>query len=41
MVSRVGKVEIILEQRAFLSPSQICENVNFSREIKIFANVVG
>ena len=31
----IRKVEIILEQRevAFLSPSKICENLNFSREI--------
>ena len=36
----VNKVEIILEQRevAFLSPSKICEILNFSREIQIFAN---
>ena len=35
-----GKVEIILEQRevAFLS---ICENLNFSTEIQIFANFAG
>ena len=33
-----NKVEIILEQRevGFLSPSKICENLNFSREIQIF-----
>ena len=32
------KVEIFLEQRevAFLSPSKICENLNFSTEIQIF-----
>ena len=38
-----GKVEIFLEQRevAFLSPSKICENLNFSREIQIFANFSG
>ena len=37
------KVEIFLEQRevAFLSPSKICENFNFSREIQIFANFGG
>ena len=37
------KVEIFLEQRevAFLSPSKICENLNFSTEIQIFANIVG
>ena len=37
------KVEIILEQRevAFLSPSKICENLNFSTEIQIFANFAG
>ena len=34
------KVEIILEQRqvGFLSPSKICENLNFPTEIQIFAN---
>ena len=39
----VVKVEIILEQRyvAFLSPSKICENLNFSTEIQIFANFAG
>ena len=38
-----GKVEIFLEQRevAFLSPSKICENLNFSTEIQIFANFAG
>ena len=38
-----GKVEIILEQRqvAFLSPSKICETLNFSREIQIFTNFAG
>ena len=37
------KVEMILEQRefAFLSPSNICENLNFSREIQNFANFAG
>ena len=37
------KVEIILEQRevAFLSPSKICENLNFSREIQIFEKFAG
>ena len=37
------KVEIFLEQRevAFLSPSKIWENLNFSTEIKIFANFDG
>ena len=39
----VYKVEIFLEQRevAFLSPSKICENLNFSTEIQIFANFAG
>ena len=34
------RVEIFLEQRevAFLSPSKICENLNFSTYIQIFAN---
>ena len=34
------KVEIFLEQRevVFFSPSKICENLNFSREIQIFAH---
>ena len=38
-----AKVEIVLEQRevAFLSPSKICENLNFSTEIQIFANLAG
>jgi hypothetical protein len=38
-----GKVEIFLEQRevAFLSPSKICEHLNFSTEIQIFANFAG
>ena len=38
-----SKVEIFLEQReiAFLSPSKICENLNFSTKIQIFANFVG
>ena len=37
------KVEIFLEQRevAFLSPSKICKNLNFSREIQIFKNFAG
>ena len=37
------KVEIFLEQRevAFLSPSKIRENLNFSTEIQIFANFAG
>ena len=37
------KVEIFLEQRevVFLSPSKICENLNFSTEIQIFANFAG
>ena len=37
------KVEIVLEQRevAFLSRSKICENLNFSNEIKIFTNFAG
>ena len=37
------KVEIFLEQRevAFLSPSKICKNLNFSTEIQIFANFAG
>ena len=37
------KVKIFLEQRevAFLSPSKICENLNFSTEIQIFANFAG
>ena len=37
------KVEIFLEQRevAFLSPSKICKNLNFSIEIQIFANFAG
>ena len=32
LYNMVGKVEIFLEQRevAFLSPSKICENLNFS-----------
>ena len=39
----VSKVEKFLEQRevAFLSPSKICENLNFSTEIQIFANFAG
>ena len=38
-----GKVELFLEQReaAFLSSSKICENLNFSTEIQIFANFAG
>jgi hypothetical protein len=37
LVKNQIKVEIFLEQRevAFLSPSKICENLNFSREIQI------
>ena len=37
------KVEIFLEPRegAFLSPSKICENSNFSRETQIFTNFAG
>ena len=37
------KVEIFLEQRevAFLSPSKICEKLNLSTEIQIFANFAG
>ena len=39
----IGKIEIFLEQRevAFLSPSKIYENLNFSREIQIFENFAG
>ena len=39
----IHRVEMILGQRlvAFLSPSKICENLNFSREIQIFANFAG
>ena len=39
----ISKVEIILEQIevAFLSPSKICENLNFRRETQIFANFAG
>ena len=39
----VKLVEIFLEQRevAFLSPRKICENLNFSREVQIFANSAG
>ena len=39
----IVKVEIFLEQRevAFLSPSKICENLNFSTEIQIFGNFAG
>ena len=35
-----SKVEIFLDQRevAFLSPSKICKNLNFSRDIQIFVN---
>ena len=38
-----GKVEIFFGQRevAFLSPSKICENLNFSTEIQIFTNFAG
>ena len=41
VVSLGAKVEIFLEQRevAFLSPSKIFANLNFSREIQIFANL--
>ena len=41
--TQYSKVEIFLEQRkvAFLSPSKICENLNFSREIQIFVNFLG
>ena len=37
------KVEICLEQREveFLPPTNICENLNFSTEIQIFANFAG
>ena len=37
------KVEIFLEQRevVFLSPSIICENLNFSTAIQIFASFAG
>ena len=37
------KVETFLEQIevAFLSPSKICENLNFIREIQIFAYFAG
>ena len=37
------KVEKILEQRevAFLSPSKICENLNFSTGIQIFTRFAG
>ena len=39
----LSKVELFLEKRevAFLSPSKICENLNFSTEIQIFANFAG
>ena len=42
-MNKLRKVEIFLEQRevAFLSPSKICENLNFSTEIQIFANFAG
>ena len=41
--NHVVKEEIILEQRqvAFLSPSKICKNLNFRREIQISANFAG
>ena len=41
--SNTDKVKIFLEKRdvAFLSPSKICENLNFSREIQIFAKFAG
>ena len=35
-----GKVEIILEQRE-VAFSSICENLNFSTETQIFANLLG
>ena len=40
---KAHKVEIFLEQSefGFLSPSKICENLNFSTEIKIFTNFAG
>ena len=43
MVRAGGKVEIFLEQRevALLSPSKICDNLNFSTEIQMFANLNG
>ena len=44
LLSNFGsKVEIFLEQSevAFLSTSKICENLNFSTEIQIFANFAG
>ena len=36
------KVEIFLEQRevAFLSPSKICENLNFIREIYLCSKII-
>ena len=39
----INKVEIFLAPRevAFLSPSKIWENLNFSTEIQIFANFAG
>ena len=39
----LSKVEMFLEQKkvAFLSPSKICQNSNFSTEIQIFANFAG
>ena len=40
-LGRINKIEIFLEQRevAFLSPSKICENLNFSTEIQILLGV--
>ena len=42
-VAKWIKVEMFLEQRevAFLSPSKICEDLNFSTEIQIFVNFAG
>ena len=41
--SNTDKVKIFLEKRevAFVSPSKICENLNFSTKIQIFANFAG
>ena len=38
-----SKVEIFLEKKeaAFLSPSKICENLDFSTEIQFFTNFAG
>ena len=43
ITSLPGKVVTFLEQRevANLSTSKICENLNFSTEIQIFANFAG